>query len=332
MPWRGQHEAGMLSAERAPYIRDLQNGLLEEGKFLVRRAVLQTAKNNKPFLRLMLADASGHMPAIYFGSAAELKTMAEAARPGKIVRIKGIVEEFQNVKQIKLMKLERGEDGDELSRFWARTPLSRRQMYGEMREMIQNIAANELRDICLAFLKDRAFMKLFLEAPASRQVHHAYIGGLMEHTLNVMKQTAAFIKIYPHADADLMLAGAFLHDIGKVDEYDFLLNGYDYSEAGRLKGHTLLGYERLTAKLAKSKMHELTRAKLEHVVLAHQGRRTWGAIEEPRFLEAYLVHAADAIDSTQFIFHDLAVNAQNRATDSAWSEYSKYLGREIFLR
>lgn len=321
-----------FSAERAPYIRDLQNGLLEEGKFLVRRAVLQSAKNNKPFLRLMLADASGHMPAIYFGAAGELKSMAELARPGKIIRIKGIVEEYQNVKQIKLMKVEAADDTDELSRFWARTPLSRRQMYAEMRDMIQAIHGNELREICLAFLKDRAFMKLFLEAPSSRQVHHAYIGGLMEHTLNVMKQTAAFIKIYPHADADLMLAGAFLHDIGKVDEYDFLLSRYDYSEAGRLKGHTLLGYERLTAKLARVKMHELTRAKLEHVVLSHQGKRIWGAIEEPRFLEAYLVHAADAIDSTQFIFQDIRRNQENRSADSPWSEYSKYLGREIFLR
>jgi 3'-5' exoribonuclease len=201
-----------------------------------------------------------------------------------------------------------------------------------MRNLVQNIASNELREICLLFLKDRTFMKLFLEAPASRQVHHAYIGGLMEHTLSVMRSAAAFTKIYPHADLDLMLAGAFLHDIGKVDEYNFLLSHYEHSEAGRLKGHTLLGYERLRGKLDLLKMHPITRAKLEHIVLAHQGKRHWGAIEEPRFLEAYLVHAADAIDSTQFIFHDLAQNAQNRATDSAWSEYSKYLGREIFLR
>ena len=96
--------------------------------------------------------------------------------------------------------------------------------------------------------------------------------------------------------------------------------------------HTLLSFERLKEKLSQVKMHELTRAKLEHVVLSHQGRRTWGAIEEPRFLEAYLVHAADAIDSTQFIFHDLKRSSEGRNPESAWSEYSKYLGREIFLR
>lgn len=321
-----------FSAERTPFIRDLQNGLLEEGKFLVRRAVLQPAKNNKPFLRLMLADASGHMPAIYFGAAPDLKKIAEVAKPGKIIRIQGIVEEFQNVKQIKLMKIEAAEPGDELSRFWARTPLSRRQMYTEMRQLISAIQSNEIRHVAELFLKDRAFMRLFLEAPASRQVHHAYIGGLMEHTLNVMRSAAAMVKLYPHADGDLMLAGAFLHDIGKIDEYNFLLSHYEHSEAGKLKGHTLLGYERLTQKLNQVKMYPLTRAKLEHVVLAHQGKKHWGAIEEPRFLEAYLVHAADAIDSTQFIFYDLARTAQNRATDAAWSEYSKYLGREIFLR
>ena len=190
-----------FSSERAPFIRDLQNGLLEEGKFLVRRAVLQAAKNNKPFLRLMLADASGHMPAIYFGAAPDLKKLSEIAKPGKIIRIQGIVEEFQNVKQIKLMKIEAADDTEELSRFWARTPLSRRQMYTEMRQLIADIGSNEIRELCSLFLKDRAFMRLFLEAPASRQVHHAYIGGLMEHTLNVMRAAAGLKKIYPHADS-----------------------------------------------------------------------------------------------------------------------------------
>jgi 3'-5' exoribonuclease len=321
-----------FSAERSPYIRDLQTGLLDEGRFLIRRAVLQTAKNNKPFLRLMLADASGHMPAIYFGGLSDIKALADFAKPGKVVKIQGIVEEFQGVKQIKLTKLEPADEKGELSRFWARTPLSRRQMYSEMRDLLQRIGSNELREVCLLFLKDRAFMRLFLEAPASRQVHHAYIGGLMEHTLNVMRTTNAYRGLYPHSDGDLMLAGAFLHDIGKVDEYDFLVSHYEYSESGRLKGHTLLSYERLVEKLALLKMHPLTRAKLEHIILAHQGKRIWGAVEEPRFLEAYLVHAADAVDSTQFIYHELQRSAASRSGESGWSEYSKYLGREIFLR
>ncbi len=321
-----------FSTERTPFIRDLQNGLLDEGTFLVRRAFLQKAKNNKPFLRLMLADASGHMPAIFFASPMELKTISALAKPGKVIRIQGIVEEFQGVKQLKLLKIEPGSGSEELSRFWARTPQNRRQMYAAMRELIQSIASNELREICLLFLKDKAFMRLFLEAPASRQVHHAYIGGLMEHTLNVMRTALQLSKTYTYIDKDLILAGAFLHDIGKVDEYNFLLSQYEHSEAGKLKGHTLLSYERLRDKLAHVKMHALTRAKLEHIVLAHQGKRIWGAIEEPRFLEAYLVHAVDAIDATQFIFRELQKNADAQGGDLAWSEYSKYLGRDIFLR
>ncbi|MCX7633614.1 MAG: HD domain-containing protein [Turneriella sp.] len=321
-----------FTAERAPFIRDLQTGLLEEGKFLVRRSVLQTGKSQKPFLRLVLADATGHMPAIYFASTAELKRVAEIVRPGKVVRVQGIVEDFHGVRQIKLQRVELAAETDELSRFQARTPQNRRQMYAEMRQLISSIAANELREVCTLFLRDRAFMRLFIEAPASRQVHHAYIGGLMEHTLHVMQLVASFAKIFPHADRDLLIAGAFLHDIGKTEEYNFLFSHYDYSEAGRLKGHTLLGYEKLTEKLRLVKIHPLTRAKLEHVVLAHQGRRIWGAIEEPRFLEAYLVHAADAIDATQFIFHELRQNATSRNPDAVWSEYSQYLGREIFLR
>ena len=324
-----------LSLERMPYIRDLQKGLLEEGRFLVKRIIYQTGKKNKPFLRFLLADKSGHLSAIYFGQPKELNELRSTLKSGTIVKISGIIEEYQNVTQLKLLKIEpTTSTDDELSRFWARTPHDRRKLYYEMKSLIEKIDVAELKNLCLAFLKDRSFMKKFLEAPASRQIHHAYIGGLMEHSLNVMQSCANFARQYSQANFSLMVAGAFLHDIGKIDEYDFLLSEFEHSEAGRLKGHTLLGYERLKQKLDLTKMDANLRAKLEHIILSHQGKRIWGAIEEPRFLEAYLVHAADAIDSTQFIFSD-AVRVNQQSSDSgdhSWSEYNKVLGREIFLR
>lgn len=172
-------------------------------------------------------------------------------------------------------------------------------------------------------------MKLFLEAPASRYIHHAYIGGLLEHTLHVMQLAETYSKIFEFAERDLLVAGAFLHDIGKIDEYIFLFK-IDHSSIGKLKGHTLLGYERLQEKLKEVNLESSLRLKLEHIVLSHQGKRVWGAIEEPRFLEAYLVHAADSTDSSQFIYSQAKRESEN-ANSPHWSEFISYLNRDIYL-
>ncbi len=319
-----------LELIRTPLIKDLQKGLLEEAHFLLRRLVVNTGRSQKPFIRAILSDRTGHLPAVYFGPAAELKKLAETLKPGAIVRIQGVVEEFQGVTQLKLLKIAPSDKTDwDLSRFFKRTPHDRRVLYRELKALLSKVRNKELKELCFGFLKDRAFMKLFLESPASRFVHHAYIGGLLEHTLHVMQLCQSYARIYPMADFDLLMAGAFLHDLGKVDEYEFLLHAIDHSSVGRLKGHTLLGYDRLQQMLQRYPLAAPLRLKIEHIVLSHQGKRVWGAVEEPRFLEAYLVHAADSTDASQFIYAEARREIQGG--DSRWSEVVSYLGREIFL-
>ena len=315
-----------------PYIKDIDKGLLKEGHFLLKKIHLNISKKNVAFLRFILADKTGHLPGIYFGSLSDLKKIQTSLQEGSIIKVSGIIEEYQEVLQIKILKIDKSQKKEsELSRFWKRTPHDRRKLYRKLKFHLEKIKNSSLKELCFSFLIDRSFMKLFLEAPASRYIHHAYIGGLLEHTLHVVQLVDAYTKIFPQADRDLLVAGAFLHDIGKIDEYNLLLS-IDYSSAAKLKGHTLLSYDRLVSKLNKIDIESNLRIKIEHIILSHQGKKIWGAIEEPKFLEAYLVHSADSTDSSQFIFSNAKkiMKAENEGSPY-WSEFISYLGRDIYL-
>ncbi len=334
-----------LDLTQAPLIRELYPGMLEEGYFLVKKIHLNIGKKKKPFLRLILSDKTGHLPAVYFDSERGLKSVQAQIGEGDVIRVKGLIEEYQDVIQIKLLKVEKEEKEKwQMSRFLKRTMHDRRELHKELQERLGRIGQPKLKSLCNGFLRDKEFMTLFLDAPASRFFHHAYIGGLIEHTLSVVKLVDAYANLYPEADRDLLLTGAFLHDIGKADEYQYLIYHIDQSTQARLKGHTLLGYERIRPHLDRVKLDEHTRLKLEHIIISHQGKKVWGAIEEPRFLEAYLIHAADSTDSTQFVFsqarreaHDQKDSPGNMGAPGqmgqgkVWSQYISYLDREIYL-
>lgn len=325
-----------LDLNQSPYIQDIHQGYLERGFFIVRQIHLSKGKS-KPFLRIILADKTGHLPGVFFGSLKELTKVISEIKEGDIVKISGMMEEFHDILQIKLLKIEKSDPEKwELSRFWKRTPHDRRELYKDIRKMLSSISHNKLKQICFTLLKQKSFLKLFLEAPASRFVHHAYIGGLLEHTRNVMKLVQSYFLIYPNVDRDLLLAAAFLHDAGKIDEYKFLYYEIDYSDEGKLKGHTLLGYEKLIPLFNEAELDKSIRLKLEHMILSHQGKRTWGAIEEPRFTEAYLLHAADSTDASEFIYSEAKRNSekskiQKNPEKNYWSDYISSIGRDVYL-
>lgn len=323
-----------LDLIRTPYINEIEQGLLSEGYFLLKKIHLNVGKKNKPFLRLILADKTGHLPGVYFDGKKALEELQKKLTEGDVVKISGLVEDYQGVTQVKVLKIEKESSHDwELSRFWKRTPHDRRELFAELKKAVSTIKNAKLKSLCTRFLKDKEFIKLFLDAPASRFFHHAYIGGLLEHTLKVIGLVEGFSKIYQSADRDLLIAGAFLHDIGKVDEYQYLLYHIDLSTEARLKGHTLLGYERIKPHLDAVGLEGNMRLKLEHILISHQGKKIWGALEEPKFLEAYLIHAADSTDSTQFVYSQVRSGTGEEIDHSnkEWSRYITYLDKEIYL-
>ena len=317
-----------LDLNKLPFIEELVSGNLQKGKFLLRQVSIHKSKQNK-YLRMTLADKSGHLPAIYFSNSFEIDELYATLKSGSIIETNGVIENYKGIIQLKVLSIKEAEDKEiDLSRFWRRTPHDRRALYRDLKKIIQQISQPALKELCTSFLKSSDFMRSFIDAPASRRAHHAYLGGLLEHTVNVLRLLRQYSIIYPKSDHDLLLAGGFLRKIGKVDEYDTLQLSIDTSDLGKLKGHTLLGYDRLKKKLEKIPIDEKVCLKLEHIILSHQGKKEWGAIEEPRFLEAYLVHAADQLDATRFIYSEAHNQAQQ---GSLWSGVNEYVKREIYL-
>lgn len=317
-----------LDLNKLPFIEELVSGNLQNGKFLLRQISIHKSKQSK-YLRMILADKTGHLPAIYFSSSVEIEKLYSELKGGSIIETNGVIESYKGIIQLKALSIKESTDTDiDLSRFWRRTPHDRRTLYRDLKNLLQEISQPALKELCTAFLKSSDFMRSFIDAPASRRAHHAYIGGLLEHTVNVLKLLKQFSIIYPQSDHDLLLAGGFIRKIGKVDEYETLQLSIDTSDLGKLKGHTLLGYDRLKKEIEKIPIDEKVRLKLEHIILSHQGKKEWGAIEEPRFLEAYLVHAADQLDATRFIYSEAKNQVQR---DSPWSGVNEYIGREIYL-
>ena len=176
-------------------------------------------------------------------------------------------------------------------------------------------------------------MKRFGDAPAGVKHHHAYPGGLLEHVVQLIELVQSVVAHYPQLDRDLLLMGAFLHDIGKVDEltYD---RGLGYSDEGQLVGHLVQGVVILQEKLAQVAQRrgepfpaELG-AQLKHLIVSHHGRLEYGSPKVPMTLEAVALHYLDDMDAKLYSFEQLM--REDVDSESRWTTYQPHLGRKIF--
>jgi 3'-5' exoribonuclease len=170
----------------------------------------------------------------------------------------------------------------------------------------------------------------FKLAPAAKRVHHAYLGGLVVHTRNVLRLAEAVSKVYENLNVDLLMTAAVLHDVGKVYEYDFSRK-IDFSTPGRMLGHIVIGYELVGAKIKSiPDFPESMKLRLLHMILSHHGEFEWGSPKQPLFVEALVLHFIDNLDSKVEMMLD--IQKRNRGKEKQWSDYHPYLEREIYLQ
>ena len=192
--------------------------------------------------------------------------------------------------------------------------------------------ANRIKDpflyrLVFAFLEDREFASSFMKAPASRRLHHAYIGGLLEHTLSVVRLVERLKGHYEGVNWDLLLAGAILHDIGKVKELSYD-SSFDYSDEGRLLGHIFLGAEMLQEKIGEIKGFPPRDAMLlKHLILSHHGYYEWGSPKRPKTREAEILHHLDDLDAK---VKGISEFMGKRQEGERWTEYHKVFERFFY--
>lgn len=306
------------------YVATLSVGDSVDAVFALRAKEMRAARTGEAYLTLELSDRTGRMSGIMFRPGREpLSTPA-----GSVVRIRGAVTSYRGTVRLNVesMRSVSEYDPSEILPAGTRDP---KELLAELRSLVSSIENPVLASIVRRVFGDVSFMSRFKRCPASQDYHHAYIGGLLEHTVSVATLCRMLADIYPHVDDDLLLAGALLHDIGKVDELEYTI-GIDYTDDGRMIGHVLLGERRVGAAiraLGDVVPRDLA-TRLSHILLSHHGELEWGSPKRPCTLEALVLHHADNLDAKTAGF--IAAAASAGLVDEPWTDAGNLFRRPLW--
>ena len=310
------------------FVSELQRDQRVDSLFVVRQRRLVPFRN-KPgsYLDLTLADRTGEVTGRMWDNAEEA---AAVARVGAVVRVQGRCEEYQGRRQVIVEVISPCAEGEyDIGDFLKCGKADRDEMLNQLRSVVATVRHPHLRALLNAFFGDEEFVGRFAEAPASKQLHHAHVGGLLEHTLGVIRISEAAIEVHPELNRDLLITGALLHDIGKVDELRVLGTTIEYSDIGRLVGHIVLTDRMVTEKIAAlGDFPEELQARLTHLLLSHHGQKEYGAPVLPMTPEACALHYADNLDAHVQYFGEVV---EKGAQGDRWSEYQRLFDRYIYL-
>jgi 3'-5' exoribonuclease len=255
--------------------------------------------------------------------------MDESLPVGSVVRVRGLVTTFRSVRRVTVEALT-PVDAFEQRDFLAAGTRDGEELVAELRGLVRRIRDQRIRAVVRGVFGASGFIGRFSVCPASVGRHHAYVGGLLEHTVSVANACVALAGAYPQADADLLLAAALLHDVGKVEEMA-ADTSIGWTDAGHLIGHVVLGERMVQAAIrdAARPLSEQQALCLTHAMLAHHGEREWGAPRSPCTLEALLLHHADHTDAQAAAFVEAVAGAA--VLQQAWSDRSNGFGRALLV-
>jgi 3'-5' exoribonuclease len=307
------------------YVKGLVEGEAVDSVFALRSRDLRPTRTGESYLAMELADRSGRIPAVMFGARA-----GEGAVPvGSVVRVRGTVTSFRGQRRISAdwLAIEDGADSADLLAAGLRDT---DELLGFLESLMGEVRHPGLRAVLARVFGDAAFMERFARCPAAQTHHHAYVGGLLEHTVSVAATCQAVGQGYDAVDADLLLAAALLHDIGKVDELAFETS-IEYTDQGRLIGHVVLGERRVADAMAHvgEVLPRTMALRLSHVLLSHHGELEWGSPKRPCTLEALVLHHVDNLDAKIAGFLT-AVTGANGLEDR-WTDADNLFRRPLFV-
>src|SRR5256885_149061 len=286
----------MISAQsetRRQYVKQLADGDNIEEVYLVIDKQLRANRNGNLYIQLELRDRTGSIGARLWNAGEPLFRSFEA---GDFLHVKGKVQHFQGALQMILSHIDRlPPEKVELDDFLPHTEHDVSRLYERLRSLLMKLDNPHLRALAECFLMDQDFVQAFCKAPAGIRIHHAYLGGLLEHVVTLLDAADRLAPLYPDVDRDLLLTGVFLHDIGKVRELTFD-RAFAYTDEGQLIGHLVIGVEMLNEKVRQVPdltgepfPHELL-LRLKHLILSHHGTYEFGSPKLPITPEAIALH------------------------------------------
>jgi len=308
------------------FIADLHPGDTVQDVFLVRDKQLRTQRDGAFYMDIELVDRTGVVPSKFWNASREL---FEAFAPDDFVLVKARAESYRGKLQLVVTDVRRVEAASvDVEDFLPSTTKSVGQLMARVREVVKGMQDTRLQALLEAFLADAEFVRGFQRAPAGVSIHHATLGGLLEHTVAVTNLALRLADGYPNLNRDLLAAGALLHDIGKVESFDYE-RGFRYTDAGGLIGHLNIGASLIERKAAG--IEGFPRPLLDqllHLILSHHGAYEFGSPMLPATAEAIALHFLDNLDAKLAAF-EVALRAD--VDDQAnWTEWNRVFDRRLF--
>ncbi len=313
---------------KSPYVNELTPNTDVSAVFLVEYKEVRQKRSGEPYLILTLSDKTGDLEAKMWDNAA---AVADAFDRDDFVRVRGQVQIFQNKPQFTVHRLQRIPDREiEIADFLPSSKRDSQEMFAELHGIVASLSNPYLKALLAAFFADGDIAKAFRTAPAAKTVHHAYIGGLIEHVLSMCKLARATAAHYEDIDLDLLLTGVILHDIGKIRELSYERT-FGYSTEGQLLGHIQIAIRMLGEKIrAVPGFPPKLRLLLEHMILSHHGSLEFGSPRVPLFPEAMLLHQLDNLDAKMNTLKTVVEGCSR--VDGEWTGYVSSLERALLKK
>jgi 3'-5' exoribonuclease len=313
------------------FVNELADGEALDQIFLASEKQLRTNRNGNLYLQLRVSDKTGSLTAMLWN--AQQKHF-DGFENGDFVTIKGTAQVYNGAMQVLAREVKKSSaEGVDEGDFITLSTQKLESMVARVAEILRAIRNEHLRNLAECFLLDEDFMSSVKRAPAGVKNHHAYHGGLLEHMLSLMEVALLVAPRYPKLDKDLLVFGAFLHDLGKIRELTYSPD-LGYSDQGQLLGHMVQGVVLLdqmiseTEKQSGSKIPDEIADQLRHMIVSHHGTLEFGSPKVPMTLEAVALHYLDSMDAKLHSFQQLIEDDVNPA--SPWTVYHPSIGRKIF--
>lgn len=313
------------------YVNELNDGEPVEQVFLASEKQLRPNRQGNLYLQLRLSDKTGSITAMMWNANQKLYDSFEN---GDYVRVTGTSQLYNGGMQILAKAVDRVDPAEiDEAEFTTLSVAELERMTGRIAELLRSVQNESLRVLAECFLVDEVFMRQFQSAPAGIKNHHAYRGGLLEHTLSLMEAAERIAPLYPGLNRDLLVFGAFLHDTGKTAELTYEPD-LGYSDSGQLLGHLVQGMQILDEKIrmAQTQAGEpfptSLANRLRHMIVSHHGSLEFGSPRVPATLEAIALHYLDNLDARMHTARQMIEDDSN--SSSNWTIYNPAFGRKIY--
>ncbi|HHT9126820.1 MAG TPA: 3'-5' exoribonuclease YhaM family protein [Candidatus Brocadiia bacterium] len=308
------------------FVSELKSGDVIDQVFLVQKKELRTARNGSSYIQAQFSDRTGSITGRMWDTT---EALFQSFNENDFVKIRGQLGTYQNTLQLTFSGISKVDEGAvSLEDFLPRTQKDVGKMLQEFQEIVASIKNAHLAALLTMFMNDADFCKALCSTPAAVDYHHAFIGGLLEHTLSLANAGMKIVDNYPVLNRDLLLTGIILHDIGKTRELAYR-RSFQYTDDGQLVGHLVIG-----AMMVEEKAKQITNFPrellnvLQHMILSHHGEYQFGSPRLPQTAEAVALHYLDNLDAKMYAFEKAVKDSKDPSSN--WTEFVKMFDRRLF--